>query len=287
MISIRPLRRSDRNFVLQMTQHENWMDLPCDINRCVECACGEGCFVAEIDGKQAGHVFSFNYGRIGWIGLLIVKTEYRKRGIATTLMKEAINYMFSHGVETIKLDAVQSIADLYRKLGFTDECDSIRFARIGKRGITSFSKFLEHMKEEELEQIAEFDAQYFGVNRLKVLDCLFRDYPEYCFVSRSMNKINGYIMARKTESGFWIGPWVCNPQNYATAKKLITSCINSFDENGLELRVGIPSVNSNATRLLQSLEFKEVSKSIRMVLGKRDLTGNFLGVYGIAAPEKG
>ena len=87
-----------------------------------------------------------------------------------------------------------------------------------KKGIQSPSKGLEHIREEELEEIAKFDAHYFGANRLIVLNCLFKDYPEYCFASRSVNKINGYTMARKTERGFWIGLWVCEPQNYAVTK---------------------------------------------------------------------
>lgn len=94
-------------------------------------------------------------------------------------------------------------------------------------------------------------------------------------------------MARKTTNGFWIGPYTCNPQHLNVAKQLITSCINSINEKNQELGAGTPSVNIAATRLMQSLGFEIVSKSIQMIRGKRNSLGNILGVYGIGGPGKG
>lgn len=285
MITTRSLRESDSDFVTQLTDQEKWGHLPCDIKRCLAYE-PEGCFMAEVDGKQAGHVFSISYGKLGWIGLVIVKALYRRQGIATMLTQKAIDYLAHRGVETIKLEAVAEVANLYRKLGFADEYHSIRFARIGKIAVNLPSQRLQPMKEEELEEIAEFDAQYFGANRLKVLEGLFRDYPGYCFVSKRTNRVAGYIMARKTTRGFWLGPWVCDPQHLNTAAKLLSICMVSLGGNDVELRIGTPSVNANAVQILQSLKFNEVSKSIRMFHGKQDSVGN-LGVYGIGAPETG
>jgi len=286
MITIRLLTEHDISFVTQLTNPERWGYLSCDIKRYVECE-PKGCFTAELDRKQAGHIFSIGYGNLGWIGLLIVKAEYRKKGIGIMLMKKAIRYLLNRGVETIRLEAVPNTADLYRKLGFVDEYDSLRFMKIYRKATHPYSRCLEHIKEEELNELAQFDAQYFGANRSKVLGRLYRDYPQYCFVSKKKHKIIGYIMARKTTNGFWLGPWTCNPQHLNVAKQLITSCIDSLNEKNQELRAGMPSPNLAATRLLQSLGFKIVSKSIRMFKGKPNSSGNISGVYGIGGPEKG
>jgi GNAT superfamily N-acetyltransferase len=37
-------------------------------------------------------VFTVNYGNLGWVGLLVVKAEYRKKGISTLLTQKAIDY---------------------------------------------------------------------------------------------------------------------------------------------------------------------------------------------------
>lgn len=78
-----------------------------------------------------GHIFSICYGRLGWIGLLIVNAEYRRRGIGALLMKKAMDYLLSRKVKTIKLEAVPKVANLYRKLGFVDEFDSLRLIKTG------------------------------------------------------------------------------------------------------------------------------------------------------------
>lgn len=94
-----------------------------------------GCFVAEINGKPVGHVFSISYGNFGWIELLIVKAEHRGKG--TLLTKRAINYLLNKGVKTIRLEAVSKRMNLYQKLGFVDEYYSLRFKGVsnGKTAI--------------------------------------------------------------------------------------------------------------------------------------------------------
>jgi len=105
MVTIRLLKPSDINFVVELTKREKWGYLPKDVKRCLELE-PKGCFVAEHDGKRVGHVFSISYGATGWIGLLIVRQSYRGRGIGTALMTAAKNYLRSLSVETIRLEAV-------------------------------------------------------------------------------------------------------------------------------------------------------------------------------------
>jgi len=63
-----------------------------------------GCLIAEVEGNRVGHVFSVSYGKLGWIGLLIVKAEYREKGIGKILMKNTMNHLLSREVEIIKLE---------------------------------------------------------------------------------------------------------------------------------------------------------------------------------------
>jgi ribosomal protein S18 acetylase RimI-like enzyme len=246
----------------------------------------EGCFIMEVDGKPVGHVFSISYGKLGWIGLLIVKAEYRGKGIGTVLTKKAMNYLTDRGVETIKLEAVSTIANLYRKLGFVDEYDSLRFMGVKRKTTLPSSCHVRPLKKEELTKLAVFDAEYFGADRIKVLSRLYRDNPQLCFVSQVQSKIVGYIMCRKTKDGYKIGPWVCRPENPEVARQLLMRFLETV-RNGEKLYVGVPALNREALRLLRDFNFKLYSKSVRMYFGKKFESERIDGIFAIGGPEKG
>jgi predicted N-acetyltransferase YhbS len=283
--SIRPFKDEDIDFAYKLNVMEQWDDTRNDIKRMFN---GEpnGCFIAEIKSKPVGHVFSISYGRLGWIGFLIVKPEYRRRGIGTLLTRRAMDYLLSCKVETIKLEAVAAIADLYRRLGFADEYDSLRFVGASRK-ITSLSSYCVNcLKREGMTQLAEFDAEYFGANRAKVLNRLYQDNPQLCFVSRKGSRITGYIMFRKTKSGYKIGPWMCNPENPQVARELLMECMEAIGHN-VKLYVGVPAVNGVAVEILQDFDFRQYSKSIRMYFGEKLETERADGVFAIGGPEKG
>jgi len=287
MVTIRLLKSKDANFVVELTRQEEWGYLPKDVRRCLELE-PKGCFIAEQDGKRVGHVFSISYGAMGWIGLLIVRQSYRGRGIGTALMRAAINYLRSISVETIRLEAVPRAIMLYQRLGFKREFDSLRFCKEWKHGGTLLKGKVEkihQIKNVELEELAEFDAKCFGANRLKVLQNIYRVFPQLCLIARD-SAIIGYIMSRKTERGYWLGPWVCDEKHLEVARELIVYLLTMVKGN-FELRVGTPAPNTSGIQLLEELGFSLTSKSIRMFWGKRGHLGNVKENFGIGGPEKG
>jgi ribosomal protein S18 acetylase RimI-like enzyme len=284
-LSIRLFKDKDIDFAYKLDVMEQWDDTRNDIKRMFNYE-PYGCFIAEIKSKPVGHVFSISYGRVGWIGLLIVKPEYRRRGIGTLLTKRAANYLLSRKVKTIRLEAVSAIADSYRKLGFVDEYDSSRFVGASRK-ITSLSSYCVNcLKKEEITQLAKFDAEYFGANRSRVLNRLYQDNPRFCFVSRKGSKIAGYIMFRKTKSGYKIGPLMCNPENPEVARELLMECMETIGHN-VKLYVGVPAVNEIAVEILQDFDFTQYSKSVRLYFGEKLETERVAGVFAIGGPEKG
>jgi GNAT superfamily N-acetyltransferase len=283
--SIRPFGHEDIDFAYKLDVMEQWDDTRKDIKRMFNYE-PNGCFVADINSKPVGHVFSISYGRLGWIGLLIVKAEYRRRGIGTLLTKRAMNYLLSCKVETMKLEAVSAIADLYRKLGFVGEYGSLRFTGVSRKITSLSSHCINSLKIEGIKQLAKFDAEYFGANRAKVLSRLCQENPQLCYVSRMDSRITGYIMFRKTKSGFRIGPWVRNPENPQVARELLVECMETIGYN-VKLSVGVPAVSKVAVEILQDFGFKQHSESIRMHLGQKLETERADGVFAIGGPEKG
>jgi len=289
IVTVRLWKRTDTNYVADSVEQARWGYTKSDVERCWRCE-PNGCFIAEVSHEPVGHVFSINYGKMGWIGLLIVKEEHRQRGIGTLLTRTAMDYLRNAGADTIRLEAVERAVPLYQRLGFVEEFDSLRFSKQLKQGegfASSIQTTIVGMEEEDLDAVARFDSRYFGANRLRVLNSLYRESPQLCFVARKKNLVAGYIMGRKIPNAYRIGPWVCTNEHQQVASNLLFACINAMDSIETEVRIGAPAPNKAGTKLMEKLGFKLVSKSVRMVWGKRKHQGDVNGVYGIGGPEKG
>lgn len=284
-VHIRPLRKDDIEFVYARSLQTHWSYNRQMIKRLVAYE-PNGCFIAHVDQKRVGHIFCIAFGKVGWIGVLNVDPWYRRQGIGTLLMKKAVHYLRNLAVDTIKLEAVPVIAELYHKLKFINEFDSLRFMKNNKRFENDVGPHVKQMRGGDLEAIAEFDSKYFGVHRSRVLHRLYMDLPECCFLSHVNSQIAGYIMFYPIEKGYRIGPWVCNPHFPQVARALILKSMQII-KCEVPLYVGTPAVNKLAIELLQTLGFTLTSKCIRMYLDKKDTKQNPTGIYSVASPEKG
>lgn len=284
MIEIRTLTHRDINFVDEMIKAEDWHGYSVrDLRRCLEYE-PRGCFIAEKDGEPAGHIFSISYGKLGWVGLLIVRKGLRGQGIGAQLMTRAIEYLRETGVETIKLEAVPAATALYKKIGFREEFESLRFMIDGG---TSFEKGYPQIRvlgKDDIEDVTEFDSYYFGAPRGKVLVKLREDFSELCFIARKNGEILGYSMCRETDDFHRLGPWVCNPAYPGAAEALLRSTLSAVGQ--AQILVGVPSNNAVAVELLQKYVAKPAPTPIRMFLGQKDV-GHIEGIFAIGGPEKG
>ena len=284
-ISVRAWTKGDIEYVTKSITRERWGHTRRDVERCWHWE-PEGCLIAESESGPLGHVSTICYGKLAWLGLLIVNPEKRGKGIGTTLMRRAIEYLKHEGAETIRLEAEETAAPLYRSLGFSDEFDSLRLTGRKDRSFVDFSgKEIARMQSEDVERLLALDSKYFGSPRLRVLKKLFEDHPSYCFVANHDQTLVGYIMARKIQDAFWVGPWVC--EDSSLSRKLLEACMSSIEDENAELRVGFPSPNKDMATLAKKKGFESIGRSLRMVLGPSRHHGMPEGVYGIAGPEKG
>jgi ribosomal protein S18 acetylase RimI-like enzyme len=289
MVKIRRLKKQDIAFVVESVQREQWGHTERDVERYLEHE-PNGCFIAEQAKQKVGHIFTINYGELGWIGLLIVNPEKRERGIGTALMEKAISYLREKETKTIGLDAVEKAVSLYERFGFKKTCDSLRY----KRQQTEEAKWqhppaknIHPLRPNNLKPIAKFDAKFFGADRTRVLQSLYDDFPNQCWIAKRNRKILGYIMNRKDSDVCRVGPWVCRPKHLEIAKELFEACVDAMHEKTVEIHVGVLATNLDAVALIEDLGFTQVSKSIRMFMGKQTQVGDAMGVYGIAAAEIG
>jgi len=281
MLEIRTMASRDFGFAQHLTEMVEWNYSVSDFERLLYYE-PQGCFVAEHNREPLGIVTTTTYEKLAWVGSLIVLEPHRGRGVGSELMKHAIRYLQTKGVETIRLDAVPKAMPLYKRLGFQEEYDSLRFIGTGQK--MAYRK-VSKMENEDLESVVLLDTRFFGANRERILRKVHKDFQELCFVSSINGKLIGYIMAKRGLNEIKFGPWICDPKHVDIAEELLRAVLN--EEKGMKVWVGVPSGNEKSVKILKEHGFVEQPKSIRMYRGKRDYVGLIKGVFGIGSPEKG
>jgi ribosomal protein S18 acetylase RimI-like enzyme len=273
-LTVRLFHESDIGFALAQTTREGW-DCTAATFALHLAHDGDGCFIAEVDGKKAGMVTTTRYRRTGWIGNLIVPPERRGLGIGSRLMEHAIRHLEHAGIATIRLEADPMGINIYRKLGFADEFDSPRFRR--EPGSTPGARSAVPLPDADLGVVAAFDEQNFGDDRTGLLRLLHAGAFASWRAPES-RRLGGYLMVQPAQAGARLGPWVAS--DVGVAGVLLDAALGSFGNRAMILAV--PGPNLACRELLASRGFFETPSSLRMVRGPDVGRGRPENVYALA-----
>lgn len=245
-----------------------------------------GCFIADVGGVPAGTATTILYdGKIGWIGMVLVHPEKRRRGVGNTLLRHTIAWLRSQGATSIKLDATPAGKNVYLPLGFCEEYNLTRFE--GKVPTatppSSAGHEVQAFTAAHIQQVTDFDIRVFGVARSSVFSSLITRSPNLCLVAYDRRRVCGYLIAREGAAALQLGPWAARSPDIAIS--LFRTFMNQTP--GRQLFLDIPGPNLDATRYLCSLGFKPQRDFTRMYLGANPLPGTTTLVYGTSGAEKG
>lgn len=101
---------------------------------------------ALIDGKVAGYMGMHHLGNIGYVCNIAVSSEFRGRGVASTLIGSQIDYARTHGLSEISLEVRSSNTPaqaLYEKFGFVRLGTRPNFYNSPKEDAEIYSLFLD------------------------------------------------------------------------------------------------------------------------------------------------
>jgi ribosomal protein S18 acetylase RimI-like enzyme len=281
---IRQFREFDLAFSAELNKGENWTDTHSDITRLLQCE-PQGFVIAERQGKPVGQAFAISYGRLGWIGYLIVAKQHRRQGIGSALIAECIAYLRKRQVETIYLEANPRAANLYQKMGFETQYKTWKFLKLNQNTeIPSFSS-VSIMSESDLSDVHCLDKDFFMADRSKIIDGIWTDNPSSCFVASEKAELKGYAMVRPMRKGSRIGPFVCDPSYTEIAEGLLVNAINAIPK-GTSLSLSVPDLNTAWLGLLSRYGFERMSPNMRMCLGKRQPSQPAMGIFALGGLEK-
>lgn len=279
-IEVRLLLESDIPAALRLRELAQWNQTENDWLRLLRLE-PNGCFCATIDGEVVATTTTTTYRtELAWIGMVLVDPKRRQLGIATRLMKMALEYLADAGVPTVKLDATPLGCSLYRNLGFKDESLIERWVGIaGSREVTCSSLDTAARREALL-----FDRHAFGADRSKLLEMLIDDCCVTPLVTTAADgQLTGYGLARSGSAAVYVGPLLAASTDEATC--LLDGLLSQL--SGQRIYIDLNSSFNDGQKILTERGFVKQRDLIRMFYGQASEAGSSPSIFAIAGPELG
>jgi ribosomal protein S18 acetylase RimI-like enzyme len=243
------------------------------------------CLAATAGGRLVATTTTTKYGRtLAWVGMVLVDSLFRRKGIATALVRAALDSLESEGVEAVKLDATPEGAHVYESLGFEAELRIERWMGTAG-GNTSEDGMSGNAAPSQLfDGFFEFDRRAFGADRSELLKALL----EGACASPSLRVghgggLRGYALARRGSQAAYVGPIVA--EGAETAALLLGDLLGRLGTG--QVYVDLNTTFEGGARELAALGFIKQRELIRMRRGKRTAAGTSRRVFAIAGPEVG
>lgn len=205
-LALRYLTESDLPFADSLRATAGWNQTISDWQRFLALS-PRGCLLAECEGKPVATAVTVAYGtELGWIGMMLVHPDFRRRGIARVLMDHSIEILRRAGVRSIKLDATPEGREVYLRIGFKDDYTLTRYEfQYGEKHIAS--PHLRSVREEDLPSIVSLDQAATGAPREHLLRRLIAESSN-ALVYVDEDQITGFGIARAGSAADYIGPIV-------------------------------------------------------------------------------
>ncbi|HZU26339.1 MAG TPA: GNAT family N-acetyltransferase [Bryobacteraceae bacterium] len=264
---IRRLRAEDVDSAMELSDAAGWNQTAADWRMLLELA-PERCFCIDCDGRLAATATLLCYGRrLAWLGMVLTRPDYRRRGFARALVEHALDAADRALIVTVKLDATDQGRPLYASLGFHDEQPVERWLGAAMNGEGSPPPALSRFTE-------QLDREAFLADRSTMLRALAARGGAY-------SDQGGFLLTREGACASYLGP--CVAERRETAESLIAAALTT--RSGSWFWDLLPA-NAEAVALAHRFGFERVRMVTRMYRG-RPLRGNEALAYGLAGFELG
>jgi GNAT superfamily N-acetyltransferase len=278
---------------LRLARQAGWNQIEPDWRRFLAMQ-PDGCFVGELDGAAVATTAAFIFGPVAWIAMVLVDVESRRKGVATTLLKHAINFLDEQGVKTIRLDATAAGQPVYEKLGFAPEYPLTRYTGTIPVCSDAVRRFFQcpdgHTTNRRagtlalpspIAQIVAFDHRMTGTSREKMLARLFEESPEITRVLCRNGQLEGYITGRRGANATLIGPCIATAHTGPVLLRRALGCCA-----GQPVFIDIPRDNAPAIEIAEKSGLSVQRHFTRMCRGER-IKDHVEAIWASSGPEKG
>jgi GNAT superfamily N-acetyltransferase len=228
--------------------------------------------VRDGDGRLVASAAALPYdGPFGFVGMVLVTENWRRRGIATRLVDRCVETLEQRGLVPV-LDATAAGEEVYRKQGFVPQ---FRFDRWqGNAGGNDAPG-----GKVDVETIADLDAAVFGAARPALMkDFLVRDGTQALLADGD----EGFALVRRGKRAWQMGPVVATDEK--AALPLVQRLMRAID--GLVF-IDVPQRWRAIGDWLRQQGFSIQRSFARMALRRGETFGDPSRLFAVAGPEFG
>ena len=253
-LAVRRMTEADLALALEWAAAEGWNPGLHDA-RSFYAADPQGFLLGELDGAPAGSVSAVRYGAdFGFLGLYIVRPEFRGRGFGLKLWRAALDYL---GDRIVGLDGVVAQQDNYRRSGF-----ALAFRNIRQRGEGGGAAppGLVDLATVPIDEVARYDRTAFPATRDAFLTSWIGQSQAHALGVRDGEALRGYGVLRACREGFKIGPLFADDSE--TAERLLAGLIARAP--GAPVFLDTPEANPAALALASRFRMTPTFETARM-----------------------
>src|SRR6478672_9119708 len=262
-MNIRRMTRDELDILVDWAAREGW-NPGLDDAEVFWATDPEGFVAAEIDGELIGGGSIVAYEKkYGFIGLFIVRPEYRGRGLGDHLWHELNRRLLARldADAAIGLDGVFNMQDYYARGGFRFVCHDLRFEGLGMNlpqpnGVIDASAV-------PFDRIDTYDQRHFPAPRSRFLQDWINRPGGHALAVVDGGEIRGYTVMRPCRTGYKIGPLFA--ANAGVAESLLIALGSRVP--GEPIFLDVPEINRGAVELVARYRMSEVFGCARMVVG--------------------
>ncbi len=245
----------------------------------------DGCFLAEWSGAPVGTATTITYAQdLAWIGMVLVRPEYRGRGIARRLLSACITRLQDLGIRCIKLDATPAGRPVYSRLGFRDEGTLPRWeGGLSKPLSIAPAPCIRIWQESDPARTAACDVAAFGVTRQRLVRVLASQSRRGVVFQDQLGRPLGFGHLRNGSRALYLGPVVAEAADIGI--RLVEALVAQTE--GETLFWDIPQPNAAAADWAAEHGFTVQRALTRMYLGENLVPGDTCRQFALARPESG
>jgi GNAT superfamily N-acetyltransferase len=281
MISVRTMTVADIPLGLRLARQAGWNQIETDWRRFLAMQ-PDGCFVGELDGVPVATTATFVFGPVAWIAMVLVDIESRRKGVATTLLKHALDFLDERDVKTVRLDATAAGQPVYEKLGFVSEYPLTRYmGTVPMANCCRESNPPSAIPSPPWKEVVAFDHRMTATPREKMLARLFGESPDLTRVWHRDGQLQGYVTGSRGANATLIGPCIATPQaGPALLGDALARCA------GQPVFLDVPRDNAPALELVEKSGLTAQRHFMRMCRGAR-IPDHVEAIWASSGPEKG
>ncbi len=216
-----------------------------------------GFFAGFLGSEPVAYISAVNYnGAYGFVGLYIVREEFRGQGYGLKIWEHALKYL---GNMICGLDGVPAQIQNYKRSGFAY---GYRQMRLYAPAISlPPDRHIYPLAAKDIEKVQGYDASVFGTTRISFLKAWLEMDNAAAFYAEANGHVKGYAVLRACTEGYKIGPLFADDPE--VAEQLFLACHNKAAP-GAPVFIDMSETNTTTHILAKRYNMQLVFETARM-----------------------